>query len=82
MKNMKKIVLVMLLIIIGIVIIDTIQARIFKNSPIISIREELEDSDSWVDRGIILDTYYCTKERDIVTVTWHFKNTKYTCSIE
>jgi hypothetical protein len=49
-----------------------------KHSPIISWKEELND-DGFVDRGIILDTYYCTKEQDIVTVSWEFKGSKFAC---
>lgn len=64
-----------------IILIDTLQARIFKNSPIISVKKEVLDSDSWVDKGIIIDTYYCVKEKDIVTVSWHFKGSKYACPI-
>lgn len=67
---------------IGIVLLDTIQARIFKHSPIISWKEELPDDDSWVDRGIIIDTYYCTREKDIQTVSWQLKNSKFTCPVD
>lgn len=77
-----KITLIIIGILISIIFIDTIQAIIFKNSPIISWREQLKDSDNWVDKGIIIDTYYCTKEEDIITVSWNFKTTKYTCPID
>jgi len=73
MKNIIKNIIPIILIIIGIILLDTIQARIFKNSPIISKRESLPDDDSYVDKGILIDTYYCTKEKDIVTVSWHLK---------
>lgn len=80
-KNIK-ICLIVLLLIVGVILLDTLQARIFKHSPIISSKEELADSDSWVNRGIIMDTYYCTKESDIITVSWKIKGSKYTCPIE
>ena len=76
---MQKKLIIILTLIIGIIILDTIQARILKNSPIISWKEELSNSDSWVDKGIIINTYYCVKERDIVTVSWHFKTSKFIC---
>jgi len=82
MNKRIKIILIIVAILVGIILLDTIQARLLKNSPFISWKEELEDDDSWVDRGILIDTYYCTKEKDIITVSWHFKNSKYTCPID
>lgn len=81
-KKYLKIILIAIGILVGIVLMDTLQARLFKNSPIISTRRELEDDDSYVDRGILLDTYYCTKEKDIVTVSYHFKGNKFTCPVD
>lgn len=82
MKKVFKISLISILVIVGSILIDTLQAKVFKNSPIISWSKKLEDGDSWVDKGILIDTYYCTKEQDIVTVSWKFKNSKFTCPIE
>lgn len=82
MKKIIKILIIVIISILGIILIDTVQARIFKNSPILSIEKELEDPDSRVDKGIIIDTYYCTKEQDIITVYWKFKNEKFTCPVE
>jgi len=82
MKNIIKTTIILILIITGIILLDTIQARIFKNSPIISHRQSLSDDDSYVDRGILIDTYYCTRELDIVTISWHFKKSKFTCPID
>lgn len=82
MKNTIKNIITIILIIIGIILLDTIQARIFKNSPIISKRESLPDNDSYIDKGILINTYYCTKEKDIVTVSWHSKKSKFTCPID
>ncbi len=85
-KKVKKnkifiIILTILATIVSIVILDTVQAIIFKNSPIISWQEEQFDEDSYVDRGILIDTYYCVKD-DIVTVIPTFKTTNYGCPIE
>jgi hypothetical protein len=53
-----------------------------KHSPIIRWKETLEDGDSWVNRGILIDTYYCTKEQDVVTVYWKFKGSQFTCPFD
>ena len=81
MKKGLKITLIILGVLVGIIILDTLQARIFKTSPIISWKKQL-DGDSYVERGILMDTYYCVKEKDIVTVSWKLKNSKFTCPIE
>lgn len=81
-KKIIKIILISILVIISLIIVDTIQARLFKHSPLISWKQTLEDHDSWVDKGIIIDTYYCTEEKDIITVSWHFKLSKFTCPID
>lgn len=86
-KTKKNIILTILLTIVitllSIILLDTIQAIAFKNSPIISWRvEDVNDSDSYVDKGILIDTYYCVKEKDIMTVIPTFKNTNYNCPSE
>ena len=56
--------------------------QVFKNSPIISWRiEDANDSDSYVDKGILIDTYYCVSD-DVITVIPTFKNTNYNCPSE
>lgn len=82
MRKSIKVIIIIISILFGIILLDTIQARIFKNSPFISWKEELEDNDSWVYKGILIDTYYCVEEKDMVTVSWHFKNSKFTCPID
>jgi len=87
-KNLEKnklltILSTILITIILIILIDTFQAIIFKNSPIISWRfADVNDSDSYVDKGILIDTYYCVQEEDIITVIPTFKNTNYNCPQE
>ena len=82
----NKVLIILLTIaftILSIILLDTIQAIAFKNSPIISWRfEDANDSDSYVDKGILIDTYYCVKEQDIITVIPTFKNTNYNCPSE
>ena len=76
-KKHKKIIIpvTILITILSIILLDTVQAIVFKNSSIISWKEELLDEDSYVDRGILIDTYYCVKSDDIMTVIPTFKNT-------
>ena len=85
-KNIKdkiKVFLIVIITIIGLILADTLQAIMFKNSPLIGIRNEyLADADSYVDKGILINTYYCTKEEDIVTVHVLFKTTKFDCPID
>ena len=87
-KKVKKnkvltILLTIVITILSIILLDTIQAIAFKNSPIISWRvEDVNDNDSYVDKGILIDTYYCVKEQDIITVIPTFKNTNYNCPSE
>ena len=82
MKKNIKIILIVLGVLIGVILLDTLQARILKHSPIISWKVELADDDSWVDKGILIDTYYCTREQDIQTISWKFKGNKFTCPID
>lgn len=83
-KKHKKIIIpvTILISILSIILLDTIQAIVFKNSPIISRKEELLYEDSYVDRGILIDTYYCVKSDDIMTVIPTFKNTNFNCPLE
>ena len=82
MKKGIKISLIVLFIVVGVILIDTVGARVLKRSPIISWRTNVSDSDSYVDKGILMDTYYCTKDKDIVTISWHYKTSKFTCPID
>ena len=61
MKKNLKIVLIIIITITAIIFLDTAQARLFKRSPVISWKENLEDS--WIDKGLLMDTYYCSKEK-------------------
>ena len=87
-KKLKKnklitIFLTTVITILIIIIIDTFQAIAFKNSPIISWRvSDINDNDSYVDKGILINTYYCVKDDDIITVIPTFKNIKYNCPLE
>lgn len=77
MKKYLKIILVIFLILLSIIILDSLQAIVFNHSPLISYRKN--DGENYIDKGIVFDTYYCIKEIDIVNVSIHLKNSKYTC---
>lgn len=78
---MKKLYILITTILV-LIILDTFVAIIFTNSPIIHKRVQQLDNDSYVDKGLIVDTYYCTKEKDIVTVSHYIKGNKYSCPVD
>ena len=71
MKNYLKVTLIVVGILVGIIAIDTLQAKIFDNSPLLKIRENN------IDKGLLVNHYDCYDED--VTL---FKNVKYSCKIE
>ena len=61
MKKFVKYVFLTLGIAISIIIVDSVQAMYFNNSPFLKIREDYNGGDLYcVDRGILVDTYYGT----------------------
>ena len=76
MKKSLKITLIVLGILIGIIAIDTIQAIVFNNSPILKIRERINrcNEKDYIDKGIIVNHYHCNNES-------LFKSTKYNCIV-
>lgn len=82
MKKRIKTILITISILITIILLDTLQAIIFKTSPALSLREILIDNTSYVDRGILINTFYCTKEQDIVTISHQYKQSKFACPID
>ena len=82
MKKIIKIVIVIIIAIVCSLFLDTLFACVFDHSPLIHLKDKQSDSDSWVDKGLFVDTYYCTKESDIITVYQHFKGTKFECPID
>lgn len=58
MKKSIKIILTVLAIIVGIILIDTIQAKLFNNSPILKIVENYNRGElRQKNKGILVDTY-------------------------
>ena len=79
-KTIKRIFIIIIPLIILIILIDTLQARILKNSPFFSIKKELKDN-SYVNKGLLMDTYYCEMNKDTISVDWQFKFNKFDCPI-
>jgi hypothetical protein len=82
MKKTIKTTLITISILISIILLDTLQAIIFKTSPALSLREILGDNTSYIDKGILINTFYCTKEQDIVTISHQSKTSKFACPID
>ncbi len=58
MRKTEKRILNVLLIVVPIILLDTIQAFIFDNSPILKIREYYDGGDLYYkDKGLLVDTY-------------------------
>ncbi len=77
-KTIKRI-LSIILIIITFLIIDTIQAKIFNNSPIVKITEKYSGNIILrTDKGIIVETAYCANGE----VHTYFKWNQYICPIK
>ncbi len=59
MKKSLKIILIVLGVLALLIIFDTLQAKIFDNSPILKVRENLDNGNiNYIDKGILVDTYY------------------------
>ena len=79
MKKNLKITLIVLGVLVGVVALDTLQAKIFDNSPIIRIRENLDDESSYyIDKGLFVNHYHCNNNEKVTT----WKGTKFACSIK
>ena len=81
-EDMKKFVkwsLIALGCLTGVILLDTVQAKVLNTSPFLKIRKTLTSSDStyYIDRGILLNHYSC-KNNEEKTL---FKTAKYSCPI-
>lgn len=79
MRKGIKVILIIVGVVIGILLLDTIQALVFNNSPNLKIREDYNGGTLYyIDKGVIANTYQCTDgERHTV-----FKWEKYTCPVD
>ena len=74
---MKKKILIIISIILGIIILDSVQAFVFDNNPIIKIKEYYNGGDlNYKSKGLLVDTINCTNgNKDTV-----LKGFSYSCS--
>ena len=79
MKKSIKIILIILSLIVFFILIDTIQAIVLKNSPLISLKENLGEK-NYIKKGLLVDVYYCNED-DTITTSTHFKTEKFTCPL-
>ena len=78
MKKNLKITLIVLGVLVGVVALDTLQAKIFDNSPIIRIRKNLDGgSIDYIDKGIFVNHYHCNNNENVTT----WKGAKFACSV-
>lgn len=72
----KKIVAYIILIILFI-LLDSIQALVFDNNPVLKIRENYNGGNLYyIDKGILVDTYYCSNGKKDTVI----KGFSYSCS--
>ena len=77
MKKGLKITLIILGVLVGIVALDTLQAKVFDNSPLLKIRDNFDGGTlDYIDKGIFVDHYHCNNNEDVTT----WKGTKFACS--
>ena len=79
MKKGLKITLIVLGVLVGIVALDTLQAKIFDNSPLLKIRENLDGgSTDYIDKGIFVNHYHCNNNENVTI----WIGTKFACSVK
>ncbi len=78
MKKSLKVILIILSVLISVIVLDTLQAKIFDHSPLLKIRDNLDGgSIDYIDKGIFVNHYYCNNKEQVTT----WKKTKYACPI-
>jgi len=82
MKKLFKYILIIIILIIAFIldaiILDTINAKAFKKSPIIS-KHKVLDNYNYVDQGILFNVFYCHHSNDVLVVSWKLKFNNYEC---
>lgn len=74
---MKKKILVIVAIIVGIIFLDSLQAFIFNNNPLLSIKKYQNGGNlNYISKGLIIDTYNCSNGKKDATI----KGFSYSCS--
>ena len=74
MKKSLKIVLISLSVVVMIITLDTLQAKIWNNSPILKVRENLKGGSTgtvnFVDKSILVDTYCYSNGKKKTLFKW------------
>ncbi len=71
MKKNVKIILIVLGILIGIVLVDTLQAKFFDNKPILKIVEDYNGGDLYQKhKGVLVNTYIYTDGKKETVFKW------------
>ena len=79
MKKGLKITLIVIGVLVGIIALDTLQAKIFDNSPLLKIRDNLDGGTlDYIDKGMFVNHYHCKNNEDVTT----WKGVKFACSIK
>ena len=79
MKKGLKITLIVLGVLVGIIAIDTIQAVVFNNSPLLKIRDNLDGGTlDYIDKGIFVNHYHCNNNEKVTT----WKGAKFVCPMD
>ena len=72
---MPKILKIFLIILI-VITIDTLQAKIFNNSPLIKIKDTIEGGS--IAKGLLVNHYHCNNNENVTI----WKTTKFACSLK
>ena len=79
MKKSLKITLIVLGVLIGIIAVDTFQAKVFDNSPLIKIRKDFKDGYvQYMDKGLLVNHYHCNNNEKVTT----WRGVKFACSVK
>ena len=79
MKKFLKVILIVLFALVGIIAIDTLQAKIFDNSPLLKIRDNFDGgSIDYIDKGLFVNHYHCNNSEKVTT----WKGVKFACSVK
>ena len=79
MKKGLKSTLIVLGVLVGIIALDTLQAKIFDNSPLLKIRDNLDGGSlDYIDKGIFVNHYHCNNNENVTI----WKKTKFACSVK
>lgn len=72
MKKIRKIILYIVIILFFVIVIDTIQAKIFNNSPVIHIRKYYNSNSeiNYIDNGILVSYYQYKNGENKIIFVW------------